>query len=57
MHTIAARLGFDVVSLRLELFGRRRGSGNATRPALPDASQGSGTDDPGAGDTTEGANR
>ncbi len=24
MHTIAARLGFDVVSLRLELFGRRR---------------------------------
>jgi Fur family ferric uptake transcriptional regulator len=26
MHAIAARLGFDVVSLRLELFGRRRGS-------------------------------
>jgi Fur family ferric uptake transcriptional regulator len=26
MHTIAARLGFDVVSLRLELFGRRRGA-------------------------------
>jgi Fur family ferric uptake transcriptional regulator len=25
MHAIAARLGFDVVSLRLELFGRRRG--------------------------------
>jgi Fur family ferric uptake transcriptional regulator len=24
MHAIAARLGFDVVSLRLELFGRRR---------------------------------
>ena len=24
MHTIAARLGFDLVSLRLELFGRRR---------------------------------
>jgi Fur family transcriptional regulator, ferric uptake regulator len=26
MHTIAERLGFDLVSLRLELFGRRRGS-------------------------------
>ncbi|MEA2739438.1 MAG: Fur family transcriptional regulator, ferric uptake regulator [Acetobacteraceae bacterium] len=26
MHAIAARLGFDVVSLRLELFGRRRGA-------------------------------
>jgi Fur family transcriptional regulator, ferric uptake regulator len=26
MHAIAARLGFDVVSLRLELFGRRHGS-------------------------------
>jgi Fur family ferric uptake transcriptional regulator len=26
MQAIAARLGFDVVSLRLELFGRRRGS-------------------------------
>src|SRR5689334_10997256 len=25
MQTIAARLGFDLVSLRLELFGRRRG--------------------------------
>ena len=25
MHAIAERLGFDVVSLRLELFGRRRG--------------------------------
>jgi Fur family ferric uptake transcriptional regulator len=24
MHAIAARLGFDIVSLRLELFGRRR---------------------------------
>jgi len=24
MHAIAARLGFDLVSLRLELFGRRR---------------------------------
>ena len=26
MHAIAARLGFEVVSLRLELFGRRHGS-------------------------------
>ena len=31
MHTIAARLGFEVVSLRLELFGRRRGAANAAR--------------------------
>nr|WP_294546715.1 Fur family transcriptional regulator [uncultured Rhodopila sp.] len=31
MHAIAARLGFDVVSLRLELFGRRRNG-----PPAPD---------------------
>ena len=31
MHTIAARLGFDVVSLRLELFGRRRNVSPLTR--------------------------
>src|ERR1700760_788933 len=31
MHAIAARLGFDVVSLRLELFGRRRGPVPAAR--------------------------
>jgi Fur family ferric uptake transcriptional regulator len=31
MHTIAARLGFEVVSLRLELFGRRREAANAAR--------------------------
>jgi Fur family transcriptional regulator, ferric uptake regulator len=31
MHAIAARLGFDVVSLRLELFGRRRGSAGPGR--------------------------
>jgi Fur family ferric uptake transcriptional regulator len=44
MHAIAARLGFDVVSLRLELFGRRRGSVDAARaesgraePAPPDS--------------------
>jgi Fur family ferric uptake transcriptional regulator len=28
MHAIAARLGFDIVSLRLELFGRRRDQTN-----------------------------
>jgi hypothetical protein len=32
MHAIAARLGFDVVSLRLELFGRRHGSAEPGRP-------------------------
>jgi Fur family ferric uptake transcriptional regulator len=31
MHAIAARLGFDVVSLRLELFGRRRGAAGSPR--------------------------
>ncbi len=30
MHTIAGRLGFDVVSLRLELFGRRQGAADKT---------------------------
>jgi Fur family transcriptional regulator, ferric uptake regulator len=34
MHTIAARLGFEVVSLRLELFGRRRGAATPVRGAL-----------------------
>ena len=33
MHQIAARLGFDLVSLRLELFGRRRGSPLPSSPA------------------------
>ena len=33
MHIIAERLGFDVVSLRLELFGRRRGSSMPSRIA------------------------
>jgi Fur family transcriptional regulator, ferric uptake regulator len=39
MHAIASRLGFDLVSLRLELFGRRRGSAEVHRaePAHPDA--------------------
>ncbi len=31
MNTIAGRLGFDLVSLRLELFGRRRGGLAAAR--------------------------
>ena len=33
MHAIAARLGFDVVSLRLELFGRRH---EAVEPVQPE---------------------
>lgn len=33
LQKIAARLGFDLVSLRLELFGRRREATSATRPA------------------------
>ena len=31
MHVIAERLGFDMVSLRLELFGRRRGAVESAR--------------------------
>ncbi|HBK08552.1 MAG TPA: hypothetical protein DDZ81_22325, partial [Acetobacteraceae bacterium] len=31
MHAIAGRLGFDVVSLRLELFGRRQGAADKPR--------------------------
>ncbi len=34
MRSVARRLGFDLVSLRLELFGRKRES---TRPAATDA--------------------
>lgn len=34
MRAIAARLGFDIVSLRLELFGRRQAA--AASPAEPD---------------------
>jgi Fur family transcriptional regulator, ferric uptake regulator len=42
MRAIAARLGFDLVSLRLELFGRRResaqlGRDRGTRPVSPAA--------------------
>jgi Fur family ferric uptake transcriptional regulator len=35
MHTIAARLGFDLVSLRLELFGRRHETATSD-PSPPD---------------------
>jgi Fur family ferric uptake transcriptional regulator len=42
MHAIAARLGFDVVSLRLELFGRRRDSA----PPLQPGSDGLGPTEP-----------
>lgn len=34
MQTIAGRLGFDLVSLRLELFGRRRQPVASPRPAV-----------------------
>jgi Fur family ferric uptake transcriptional regulator len=37
MTAIAARLGFDLVSLRLELFGRRREEAEALAPAQPTA--------------------
>ncbi len=40
MQTIAARLGFDLVSLRLELFGRRsagQARGQASAPGQPSA--------------------
>ena len=40
MHVIAERLGFDMVSLRLELFGRRRGSAEPGRPVPPDENNG-----------------
>jgi Fur family transcriptional regulator, ferric uptake regulator len=62
MHTIAARLGFDVVSLRLELFGRRRGAAPslpATPPVRHDSVHDSGAanQDPRIGDTIKGASR
>ena len=40
MHAIAARLGFDVVSLRLELFGRRRVPGAPGHPEPVNAESG-----------------
>lgn len=35
LREIAAELGFDVVSMRLELFGRRRPAAGEARPAVP----------------------
>jgi len=40
MHAIAARLGFDVVSLRLELFGRRRGAAQTAQAHLAGSATG-----------------
>jgi Fur family transcriptional regulator, ferric uptake regulator len=40
MHAIAARLGFDVVSLRLELFGRRRDPAGPGPPQPDDSVSG-----------------
>jgi Fur family ferric uptake transcriptional regulator len=45
IHSIAARLGFDLVSLRLEVFGRRRDSATETvepgrDPRVPDPIEG-----------------
>jgi Fur family transcriptional regulator, ferric uptake regulator len=73
MHAIAARLGFDVVSLRLELFGRRRGPARPggsdlsrsvterveTARSEPDVQPDSNAVDRGAGlgDTTRGSSR
>ncbi len=54
MHAIAARLGFDVVSLRLELFGRRRGSIISSRPAGQDGFQAPDGADPDAGESDSG---
>lgn len=39
MTAIAARLGFDLVSLRLELFGRRREAAEAPAPARAETRQ------------------
>jgi len=61
MHAIAARLGFTVVSLRLELFGRRR-DGSAPpddgdpRPEHPSDSPAAGRD-PRLRDPIKGASR
>jgi Fur family ferric uptake transcriptional regulator len=38
MHAIADRLGFDVVSLRLELFGRRHGADGSPRTSAAESS-------------------
>jgi Fur family ferric uptake transcriptional regulator len=61
IHAIAARLGFDLVSLRLELFGRRRARPDASRS---DASPPAESQESSAADldvrvthSTDGANR
>ena len=46
METIAARLGFDLVSHRLELFGRKREAAEAPRKV---ARAGAAADRPSAG--------
>jgi Fur family transcriptional regulator, ferric uptake regulator len=51
MHAIAARLGFDLVSLRLELFGRRR---EAAQPSRDNTSHASAPAHGRAGGTAEG---
>jgi Fur family transcriptional regulator, ferric uptake regulator len=62
MHAIAARLGFDVVSLRLELFGRRHGSADvanaeAGRDGDIQADSSAASRDPRLRDTIRGASR
>lgn len=51
MHATAARLGFDLVSLRLELFGRRR---EAAAPSRENKSHASAKSNDRAGGTAEG---
>jgi len=63
MDAIAARLGFEVVSLRLELFGRRRGSEAPDPPETRHAETGPDHDaspagrEPGVRDKTSGTSR
>ncbi|HEY1412936.1 MAG TPA: Fur family transcriptional regulator [Rhodopila sp.] len=63
MHAIAARLGFDVVSLRLELFGRRQEAAGSARPESVAGSPGPSRDstaptpEPRLRDTIKGASR
>ena len=58
MHAIAARLGFDVVSLRLELFGRRREAQmSAQSSSGHDAGAGANDPDSPLGGTIKGASR
>jgi hypothetical protein len=59
MHAIADSLGFDVVSLRLELFGRRRGIESSPQSAGPEPPVDSSVADqkPQAFGVAKGANR